>query len=370
MMRPHLHHHHHHHHHQQQPSSSSSSFTSTVPDPIIQAAATAIEEWVNQNKLEIPTEIIQSPFVQDKHTFLRYSIARKGDITAALNMYKASLDWRKIACTGKYSCPPCEKDPTAHCFFPIGTDIHNNPVIYGNPPRASQTNVEETVRHVVHQLEYCWNPATSEQGGGDCLGKQWIWVVDFNGFGMKHALNARLGISFASTFANHFPERLHTLFLLNPPTVFSILLSALRPFADERTLSKIHTINGNADTIIKELTKYGLNVKDNYNHHNNSESTHSCSCTCSTSEYKTQSITGNTNINTNNTSSNTTSITASSISNCSCTCPNTMLNWLHKTLEMSSEPGNIPPLPPSTKTMQLPNIKFQYETLDTPKILQ
>lgn len=336
---------------------------------MIKKTAQLIEEWAQQNKNDISIEIQLSPLVNDKLAYQRYSIARKGDLNAALSMYQGSLEWRKTACTGKYSCPPCEKDSTAHCFFPIGTDVYGNPVIYGNPPRASQTNVEETVRHVVHQLEYCWNSASNPQGGAECTGRQWVWVVDFNGFGLKHAMNARLGISFASTFAAHFPERLRTLILINPPSVFSLLLTALTPFADHRTLSKVQTINGNSSTVITKLQEYGLNVKDKEGIDKN------CRCVCGSPELdkdnNVSSVVSSSSssavvpiitMNSSSSSSSSSNETVIPPSNpCICTCPNTMLNWLQKVLDMNSEPGNIPPLPPSTQSMQLPNINFKYD---------
>lgn len=132
-----------------------------------------------------------------------------------------------------------------------------------------------------------------------CSGEQWVWVVDFRGFGFTHAMQARLGISFAKVFADHFPERLKALCMINPPTVFQLLLSAIKPFADERTMSKVQVLSGTDAEVCKQLGERGMS----------SES----------------------------------------------------VEWMRKVLAMDPVPGSLPPLPASTKKMQLPGIKFRFE---------
>lgn len=67
--------------------------------------------------------------------------------------------------------------------------------------------------------------------------------MDFKGYGFWHAMQARLGISFATIFGQHMPERLCKIILVNPPAVFDILLKAIRPFVDHRTLNKVRINN-------------------------------------------------------------------------------------------------------------------------------
>ncbi len=52
-------------------------------------------------------------------------------------------------------------------------------------------------------------------------------------------MQGRIGIQFALTLANHYPERLGRLILLNPPRVFDLLLAACKPFVSARTMDKV-----------------------------------------------------------------------------------------------------------------------------------
>jgi hypothetical protein len=224
-------------------------------------------------------------------TLRRYATARRGDYDAALSMLQNSIEWREEAVKEPLGCEICEADPTSHCFFPIGTTVGDeNIVIYGNPPRASNREVPQTVTHVVHSLEHCWSATSPSK----VEGSRWVWVVDFNGFGWTHALEVRLGSAFASMFASHFPERLHLLLLLNPPTVFQMLLSAIRPFADERTMSKVQALTGSTEEVVSALAERKLSDES--------------------------------------------------------------LEWMRRVLDMRPVPGSLPPLTDAMKRLQLPNI--------------
>lgn len=181
-------------------------------------------------------------------TLRRYSAARPKDYSAALAMLKATLAWRRTAVVGPLHCPKCDVRRTSHCFVPIGT-ADASVFVYGCPARASDPDVEGTVRHVVHCLEHAFAAHGCET---------WTWLVDFKGFGFSHAMQARLGIAFARIFAEHFPERLRRIFLINTPVVFSLLLSAIEPFADARTMSKIVRVAGSPTEVADALEAGGV----------------------------------------------------------------------------------------------------------------
>lgn len=47
-----------------------------------------------------------------------------------------------------------------------------------------------------------------------------------------------------SILADHYPERLHKVFLVDAPSVFSVLWTLLSPFIDPVTRAKIHFVRG------------------------------------------------------------------------------------------------------------------------------
>jgi hypothetical protein len=117
------------------------------------------------------------------------------------------------------------------------------------------------LKHVQHHLEHAYRTAEL-QGLAQPGEAKWTWLVDFNGFGFTHAMQARLGISFATLFAHHHPERLQRLVLINTPTIFSMLLTAIQPFADARTLSKVVSLRGNPSEIAAQLVQMGVYADD------------------------------------------------------------------------------------------------------------
>ena len=67
-------------------------------------------------------------------------------------------------------------------------------------------------------------------------------------------MQGKLAASFAKVFSQQMPERLDKILLLNPPSVFSMLLTAARPFVDKRTLDKVVVIKGANAEVLKTLS--------------------------------------------------------------------------------------------------------------------
>lgn len=245
---------------------------------VCQEAMANFKKWRSENSDEAARAVSDG-------CLKRYLIARRNKLNDATQMLLNTLDWQKQALAEPLCCEACDSDATSHCFWPVGSCRDQSIGIYGCPPRASQTAVEPTVKHVQHYLEHAYR--TAEKKGLAAPGEaRWTWLVDFNGFGMTHAMQARLGISFAQLFSQHHPERLQRLILFNPPTVFSILLAAIQPFADARTLSKVVTIRGSPGEMEAQLVSMQVFEQDT-----------------------------------------------------------PALRWLTQTLAMKATPGNLPPLP-------------------------
>ncbi|KAA0175056.1 hypothetical protein FNF27_03354 [Cafeteria roenbergensis] len=85
---------------------------------------------------------------------------------------------------------------------------------------------------------------------------RWVWLVDMRGYTLWSSMaNTRAGIQMASVFSAHYPERLGAVVLLEPPSVFGALLSAIRPFLDAKTVAKIRSVHGSTDVaaVLDEL---------------------------------------------------------------------------------------------------------------------
>jgi hypothetical protein len=235
-------------------------------------------------------------FLNEKSTLVRHLVARNGDVEGAKKCILETMQWRRDFIKRPLTCPGCVKDRNSHCFIPICVGPkHSRPVVYSCQPRAGDASVEPQIHHVVHTIEHMFAEAermaaeerdngttagaaapvpapdarageagaagAAASGAGDAAAPsrlsaspstarsasagtshQFTWLVDFAGFGMSHAFQARVGISSLGLLSSHLPERLHTLVLINPPSVFDIFFAAVRPFVDARTFSKLRTV--------------------------------------------------------------------------------------------------------------------------------
>jgi len=189
-------------------------------------------------------------------TLERYLIANKLDVSKSLSGIKETAKWRQSAIIPGFVCELCRMKPGSHCFISLGLDAGGSTLIYGCPARASEGGeVEATMAHCVNTLEKQWGEVT-----GPSPPQDWVWMVDFRGFGVSHALQARLGMSFASIFRSHFPERLKSIILLNPPILFKALVAAIGAVADARTLAKLKVVVAPDHELCEKLkSEFGVN---------------------------------------------------------------------------------------------------------------
>ena len=212
------------------------------------------DERFSRQRLDELTTAAQARLSPDRlerlheEDYARFIVAREGNVTAALRQLTGAVEWaeRIVDVQEELQCELCAQDPTSHSHVPLGTeDSEQSAIFYGCPARATNSAVDPIVHHVGRQLEYCFDlPHT---------GSRWVWCVDYNGFGLKEALQGKLAGKFGALFSNHMPERLHKILLLNPPSVFRILLQAAKPFVDQRTLDKLIPVTGSTKVVIQTL---------------------------------------------------------------------------------------------------------------------
>jgi hypothetical protein len=202
----------------------------------------AIQKWIDSKAHADWTAAEKAWAKRGCRRFLR---AHRGDQTRAQENMQSTLEWRRHAVKPEAWAGRYTKDQHEFCFVPLGLDNAGRPVVYGSPCRASNRDVPATVDHVIMEIEH----AFSKEGeivpspGGVVCDEQWVWCVDFNGFGFGDLLNPEMGRRFVSVFDSHFPERLGCLLLLDPPIIFTMLLAAVRPFMDAATTAKIVTVS-------------------------------------------------------------------------------------------------------------------------------
>lgn len=211
-----------------------------------EASLPMLEAALREARLEDP-----EGFLEKRGTLLRYlracnapaSMSGEAHAAAALARLRHTLAWRHSTLLqgdvvlrskdskGKchFSCPCCQKEPNAHCYFPLGMDNRERVVFYSSAPRALRSDLSG-ISHILCELEANLDEA-----------EQIVWIVDFRGFGSRHA-DPRCGIEAIKVFAAHYPERLGEVVLLGFPAAFSFLWRCLQPMLDPVTRQKVRIL--------------------------------------------------------------------------------------------------------------------------------
>jgi hypothetical protein len=144
--------------------------------------------------------ISQIKYLNSDHAVSRYLVAAKMNQSQAAKNLAATLLWRESRGLLDDSTP--SPDHYHNSFVPVGLDRRKYVVIYSNHARAEppiNSNAESQFDHAFRVIETACD---------DSLGIQrTLWVIDFNGFSMKHICKRHIVLG-CSWFGAHNPERL------------------------------------------------------------------------------------------------------------------------------------------------------------------
>lgn len=173
----------------------------------------------------------------------RYLIAYKNEAAAATAALAKTVRWRRetVPLPPRLPrCDACQREATSHCITCVGLLNDGRPVIYLSPPRARDLGTASCTQHLISELEAAFSIRGCASAG--------VWFVDLRGFSLlQSGMNPGLGLAYVRLLSDHYPERLSTLLLVQPPYYFELFLSALRPFLDARTAAKIVTLHSNEE---------------------------------------------------------------------------------------------------------------------------
>jgi hypothetical protein len=118
--------------------------------------------------------------------------------------------------------------------------MRGSPLLYMSAPRARNLNTNDCVEHLIEALERSFCSPKN-----DDIPDTGIWIFDGRGYSLlAGATNPNLGIAYARTLQNHFPERLGKCLLVDVPWSFSTFWAIVRPFLAPATAAKVVTISG------------------------------------------------------------------------------------------------------------------------------
>ena len=118
-----------------------------------------------------------------------------------------------------FICKICEKCPTSHSLVKF-EETPERIIYYTRPSSATNNETDGIIQH--------YDGVLSEMNG-----KDWIWILDLNGFGMKNFMEIGNGIALARLITEKFSEHLQKIIVINQNAFTSAIYAIVKPFLSE-----------------------------------------------------------------------------------------------------------------------------------------
>ncbi|KXZ55394.1 hypothetical protein GPECTOR_3g52 [Gonium pectorale] len=174
----------------------------------------------------------------DEATLRRWLVARKGDCKAAARDLTAHAAWRaQYVPSGRISEEEVAEDLAQNKAFLPGYDKDGRPLCVVVVSRHKMLDAEQSKRCIAYSLD-CAALMGSKTPGWD--GKM-SGIFDLRGLKASNCDFATLRNVF-DLLQNHYPERLHKLWLFDSPVIFYGLYKMVCPFIDPVTREKVQFV--------------------------------------------------------------------------------------------------------------------------------
>jgi hypothetical protein len=122
-------------------------------------------------------------------------------------------------------CKLCKTDPNIHSFNHISKYDSNSYIFYTKITEVKDDDDESAlITHYENYLEFI-NP------------DKWIWIINFNGFTLKHLMKINLTIKIGHLIQKY--QNLEKIIIFNSNYIVSKLMSSLKPFIGSTLFGKI-----------------------------------------------------------------------------------------------------------------------------------
>jgi len=136
-------------------------------------------------------------------------------------------------------CNICNLEPGSHSLRKI-SEKNNTTIYYACPAEASKYyDCSGIIHHYDNELQ----TITTEK---------WIWVMDCNGFDMKHLMQAQVGIGLGELISKKYSENLEKIYVINPNWYIYSMTSIVWPFIGKKVRSRI----------VYDTNKYITNIEN------------------------------------------------------------------------------------------------------------
>lgn len=183
-------------------------------------------------------------WAKDDQRIARYITSEDGSTSKAAKRLIATVEWRKEVKPASVRCLECERDHRAHDLRCIGLDLHGRPVIYNCFACSDARGPQGLLAHFTKTLE---ESVRRMRNNVQTL----VWVADFEGFGLRDAIDPRFSVWLLNLFQKHYPDCVEAVVCVDAPRLFSALWAAVKPFMSERTKRRVIFVR--AETARTEL---------------------------------------------------------------------------------------------------------------------
>eukprot|EP00249_Psilotum_nudum_P023869 c29012_g2_i3 orf=406-1305(-) len=203
----------------------------------------------------------------------RYLRARNWNVQKSKKMLLETLHWRASFKPEEIQWEDVAKEgETGKVYKADFVDKAGRTVLVLVPGNQNTSSHEGQIRHLVYLLENAIFNLPLDQ-------EQMVWLIDFKGWSLTNAVPVRTAHETANILQNHYPERLASAILYNPPRIFEAFWKVVRHFLDSKTFQKVKFVySKNLDSLklLNDLfdsekldTAFGGQSPSPYNHAEN-----------------------------------------------------------------------------------------------------
>ena len=180
----------------------------------------------------------------DDKTFIRYLRARYWNFKKAKKMLDKTLKWRHDFGLAEMHTHADDNwngtikfENTTGKMYVRGYDKFGHAIIYMYPRNENSNNLLGNIKHLIYTIERaisCMKANASKR-------EKVVVIFDFDGFLMSKAPPLNYAMKALQILLDHYPERLHKMYILRPQYMFYLLYryTSLNPLIDSITRGKI-----------------------------------------------------------------------------------------------------------------------------------
>ena len=195
-----------------------------------------------KSKISPALEVLQvslTPSVQnwmDDACLIRYLKATLWKVEHAIDRIVATICWRLEFKPDEIDIKEIEQEASSGKQVLSGFDKGGRPIMYLIPHKHVEKTYDAQLKYTVYGLE----KAIERMPEGV---EQLVLVIDYEKVGISNAPPMHISRKFLQVVGDHYPERLHKAFLINPSWYLWILMKMIKPFLDPVTAGKINLVD-------------------------------------------------------------------------------------------------------------------------------